>query len=417
MIKNHIIYATFCDYAFALKKAQGSFIWTQDNKKLIDFTSGWNVTNLGWNHPEINEAVAKQAKKNSYAAMWMEDEIQKLYADKLTSSLPKKLNYVLRTTGGTDANEKAMLVARTVTKRQNIIGFLDTYHGHSFGTISIGYRPEFTVDIAPVVPKFIKMNFPRSMGNPKNDEKILQQFAQELEKVLRNESVAAIVTEAGIITGWGSTFIAPKGYLKVVRELTKKYGTLLILDEVGTGFSRCGKLFGMEFENITPDMATFAKGISNGAAAISAVAVSSDFDEKILCAAKTHSTFGWTSVSCAAALKTLQIHKRDRVWEKSARDGKFILETLRKELAEYSDKIEFNGLGMEIGVMFVKNKKSMKPDDSTALNVIQKSYEKGLHLIFGGDGNIQIMPPLIIDKKTLQKGVDIFIAAVKTVAK
>ncbi len=414
MIKNHIVYSNFCDWQFSIKKAHGSFIWTEAGKKLIDFTSGWNVTNLGWNNPEVNEAIIEQAKKNTYSAMWMEDEVQKQYAQELTNSLPKKLGYLLRTTGGTDANEKAMLVARTLTKRQTIIGFLDTYHGHSFGTISIGYRPEYIKDVAPVVPKFVKLPFPKTSGDEKQDQLILKDFAQQLEHMLKTEDVAAIVTEAGIITGWGSTYLAPQGYLSLLRKLTQKYSTLLILDEVGTGFSRCGKLFGMERENIVPDIATFAKGLSNGAAAISAVAISTDFDEKVLSGSKTNSTFGWTSVGCAAALKVLEIHKRDKVWEQAAINGKFLLGELKKQLADHPQVELINGLGMEIGLTFVTDKTTHKLNDELAKKIIARAYKMGLHLIFGGDGNIQIMPPLTTPKNVLEEGIEILVEAVKS---
>lgn len=414
MIKNHIIYSNFCDWTFGLKKAEGSYLWNEKGQKLIDFTSGWNVTNLGWNHPEVNEAIAKQAKKNVYAAMWMDDPVQEEYAEELTKSLPRELSFVCRATGGTDANEKAMIMARTVTKRQKIIGCLDTYHGHSFGTISIGYRPEWAKDVSPLVPQFIKIKFPKSTGSQAEDKKVLELFIAELDKLLSKKDVAAIVTEAGIITGWGSTFVAPKGYLKAVREVTEKYGTLLILDEVGTGFSRCGKLFGMEIEGIVPDMATFAKGMSNGGAAIGAVAVHNKFDETVLSAAKTHSTFGWTSVACAASLAGLRVHKRDRVWEKSAKDGSYIISRLKEELVSYPKVGEIQGLGMEIGIMFVMDKKKMELDDVFATKVIAESYKRGLHLIFGGDGNIQIMPSLIIERDVLDKGLEILINVVKS---
>jgi 4-aminobutyrate aminotransferase-like enzyme len=414
MIKNHIIYSSFCDWTFKLKKAQGSFLWNEKGQKLIDFTSGWNVANLGWNHPEVNEAISKQAKNNVYAPMWTDDPVQEEYAEELTKSLPKQLDFVCRATGGTDANEKAMMMARTLTKRQKILGCLDTYHGHSFGTVSIGYRPEWAQDISPLVPQFIKIRFPKSVGDSQEDKDILDQFILELEKTLSKNDVAAIITEAGIITGWGSTFVAPKGYLKAVREVTQKHGTILILDEVGTGFSRCGKLFGMEIDNVVPDMATFAKGMSNGGAAIGGVVVHSKFNEGVLSAAKTHSTFGWTSVACAASLAALKVHKRDHVWEKSAKDGEYMLSRLRERLSGHPRLGEIQGIGMEIGVTFIKDKKNMIVDDAFAIKAIEKSYKNGLHLIFGGDGNIQIMPPLTTERKILDQGLDILFEVIES---
>jgi 4-aminobutyrate aminotransferase-like enzyme len=416
MLKNNLVYATFCDWQFKLTQAEGSYLWNENKQKLIDYTSAWNVTNLGWKNVEIAQAMLEQIPKNATTAMWMCDEIQVKYASELVKSMPTGLDSVIRATGGTDANDKALLVARFLTKRKKVIGFTDTYHGHSLGTISIGYRPEYVTGESPVVPEFIKMDFPQATGVEKTDTQILAKFAQDLENILKHEDVAAIVTETGIITGWGSTYVAPKGYLTVVRKLTQKYGTLLILDEIGTGFSRCGKLFAMEIEGVVPDMITLAKAMSNGAGTMAAVVTKSSFGEAALSAAKTHSTLAWMSVGVAASLKTLQIHKRDKVWEKSAVDGDYLLNSLKKELSGNPGVGQITGLGMEIGLHFVKNE-TLNPDNDLAKQVINKAYENGLHLIFGGDGNIQIMPPLTTPKDVLQKGLEILIESVKSVTK
>ncbi|MBI4137258.1 aspartate aminotransferase family protein, partial [Candidatus Roizmanbacteria bacterium] len=317
MIKNRILYTNSSSWLFNIKKASGSFIWDDKGHKMLDFTCGWNVTNLGWNHPEVIEVVMRQAKKNTYNPMETTDPIQTEYAKELTNSLPKGLEVAVRATGGTEANEEALKSARAFTKREKIIGFRDTYHGQSIADMSIGYRPEYVRDISPMVPEFVQIDYPHTYRSNKNPTALLEQFSAQLEKVLRKEDVAAIVTEAGIITGWGTTSVAPKGFLKTVRKLTKKYGTLLILDEVGTGFSRTGRLFGMEHEKVTPDIVTFAKGISNGTAAIGAMVTSIKIAEEVFDKTNLTSTFGWTPLACAAALKTLQVHKRDNVWDQA----------------------------------------------------------------------------------------------------
>ncbi|PIY71529.1 hypothetical protein COY87_05715 [Candidatus Roizmanbacteria bacterium CG_4_10_14_0_8_um_filter_33_9] len=409
MIKNRIIYNSFSDYQFKLTKAQESFIWDNGGNKLIDFTSGWNVTNLGWNNPEIAEAINIQAKKNVYAPMWTADPIQEEYAKQLTQSLPKALNAVGRATGGTEANEEAIKTVRAYTGRKKILGFKDTYHGQSFSTLAIGYSPDYAVSkaVGPFVPGFIQMNFPRILFNDKNELLVLKKFSEELEKNLSKKNVAAIICEAGIITGWGSTFVAPKGFLKEVRKLTKKYGTLLILDEVGTGFSRCGKLFGMELEGITPDIVTFAKGMVNGAVAIGVMITTNQIAQATLAKSNLTSTFGWTPVACAAALKTLEIHKRDNVWEKSKKDGEYLLKTLQLELKNNPLIEDINGIGMEIGVHLRKNEKSKMRE------MIEKAGRLGLHLAYADDYNFQIMPPLTIERDVLNKGIEIFIKMIK----
>lgn len=400
---NNNINNLISDWRFNLLKAEGSFLFDQAGNRLIDFTSGWNVTNLGWNHPEVAEVIKKQADKNVYAPMWCADPVQIEYAEALTKALPESLTQVVRATGGTEANEEAIKIARAYTKRPNIIGFEGTYHGQSYATIALckPYESKVIQAISPMPPGFIQIDYPSVRSTDINHEEILDKFSDNLEKILKNEDVAAIMTEAGIVTGGGSTAIAPNGFLKRVRELTKKYGTLLILDEVGTGFSRCGKLFGMELENIVPDIVTFAKGISNGAFALGVAITTKEIAEKTFDRTGLISTFGWTPLGCAVCLEVLKIHLRDRVWEKADNNGKYILAKLNEELRNNQDIVDINGKGMEIGV-HMKEKK--------ALRVVEGSQKNGLHIVYDLDSNIQLMPPLTIDKKTLDEGLDILIS-------
>ena len=396
----------YYDYKFEFTGAKESFIYDGDGNKLIDFSSGWNVTNLGWNHPEVAEAICEQAKKNTYAPMWTGDPIQTAYAKALTDALPDELSVCARATGGTEANEEAIKTARAFTGRQKILGFNDTYHGQSFATLALCSQKSDLNNISPVPEGFDQINFPAINGQEQKQEEILEKFAQELEEKLRTEEFAAIITEAGIVTGEGNTLIAPQGYLTKVRELTKKYGTLLILDEVGTGFSRCGKLFGYQIENVTPDIITLAKGISNGAEAIGAMITTEEISQKTCDDIYLISTFGWTPVACACAKKVLEIHQRERLWEKAEKDGAYVIGKLKTELGVNSHIESISGIGLEIGLL-LKN--------GVAKEVTSKALENGLHLVNETGDNIQIMPPLTIRREVLDKGIDILIKTIKEI--
>ena len=242
MLKNNIIYEPFSNWRFSISKAQESYLWDQHGNKLIDFTSGWNVANLGWNHPELRKALISQTKINAYAPMWTSDPIQEQYANALVQSLPATLCAIGRATGGTEANIEALKVAKAYTGRKKIVGFAKTYHGQSSSTLALGYMSAKDLKQDPMYNNFIQIEFPTITHEQQNEKELLNAFSERLEEILCKSDVAAIMTEAGIITGWGSARIAPKGFLQIIRKLTKKYGTLLILDEVGTGFSRCGEL-------------------------------------------------------------------------------------------------------------------------------------------------------------------------------
>lgn len=412
MIKNNTI---FTWYDFEISKAQGSFIWDSRGKKYIDFISGWNVTNLGWNHPKINKAVIEQAKKNTYSEMWTPDPILGRYAKMLTKALPDSLSVAIRATGGTEANEEAIKIARVFTGRKKIVGFSPSYHGQSMSTLSLGSDVETMNPMGGKLANYVQLNFPAVKSDNFVNKEKLRIFLRKVEKILKNKDVAAIVTEAGIVTGWGLTEIAPEGYLSELRKITNSYGTLLIVDEVGTGFSRCGKLFGIEIEKVTPDIVTFAKGISNGAGVIGAVVTTREIAKKTQDESMLISTFGWNPMACAAAIETLKEHKRLRLWQKAKKDGKYIRDILQTEIMELKVLDDVRGFGMEIGVSF--NLGSKKKSDKFALKVVQNNKKRGLHTILGSDNNIQIMPALNIDRKTLDKGLEIFIDSVKAVKK
>lgn len=393
MIKNRIIYNAYLEYVFDLARAEGSRLWTRDGRELIDFTSGWNTTNLGWNHPEVVEAMAAQLQKGVYAPMWAADESQTAYAADLTAALPAGLTACGRATGGTEANEMAIKTARAFTGRRKIVGFLETYHGQSSGTLTIGSPSPMIEAIVPPNPNYVQIPYPGTLDD----------LDRTLEAALLARDVAAVVTEAGIVTGWGSTKVAPAGFLALVRKITREHGTLMILDEVGTGFSRCGALFGMQLEGVTPDIVTFAKAITNGGAAMGAMVTRDDIAEKTFAATILLATFGWTPVACAAARASLAIHRRDRVWEKAERDGAHVVDRLKRDLAG----LPVRGIGMEIGIDL--------GTPEAAERVVRDAFGRGLHLSYDHQPNIQLMPPLTIDRPTLDEGLKRLVESVRTI--
>ena len=192
MIENSIVYRNFrgkYEY-FPLSRAEGSLMWNRDGKRYIDFSSGWNVTNLGWNHPEIRQAVIDQASKNVHGLLWGSDPIQEEYAAALTDALPRELDACVKVTGGTEGIEVSLKVARIATGRKKILGFSQHYHGQLFGSLALGLSDGHP-KIAPLVPEITSIAFPDSSLS---EEEILK-FEVDLEALLGHEDIAAIVTE------------------------------------------------------------------------------------------------------------------------------------------------------------------------------------------------------------------------------
>ncbi len=395
MIENSIVFRDFkgkYDY-LSLDRAEGSTIWDRSGNQYIDFSSGWNVTNLGWNHPEVKEAIIKQASKNVQGLLWGSDPIQEAYAEALTAALPTQLDACAKATGGTEAVEMAIKVARTHARRKRVIGFRGSYHGQLFASLALGGSDEDRPALAPLVPEIQSLPLPHAALSIEEYEKCIAQIDSELA----SEEVAAIVIEPVMITGSGSAQLLYPGLLSKLRSLADRYGTLLIVDEVGTGFSRTGKLFGIEHEGVVPDMLVLAKGISNGAAALGTVVGKSAIFESAFAEAMLISTFGWTPLACAVALKTLEIHQRDRVWEIAAKHGEYLQAELAKLVGEHVSAVR--GVGMEIGLELQTAER--------AQHVRQSALERGLYLVVGADNLIQLMPPLTTSRVQLDAGLAI----------
>ena len=189
----------------------------------------------------------------------------------------------------------------------------------------------------------------------------------------------------------------------------------MILDEVGTGFSRCGSLFGMNLDGVTPDIVTFAKAISNGAAPIGAMVTRDDIAEATWSKSILLSTFGWTPLACAAALRTLHIHQRDKVWEKAKRDGAYMVDSLRRELQDHHKVGDIRGRGMEIGIDIVKDTGTKAHDAAAVEKIVQQAFKQGLHIVCDHHSNIQLMPPLTIDRMFLDEGLGRLIESIRAI--
>lgn len=401
MIENSIIYrkSKNKNQYLTLSRAEGSLIWDDDGRRYIDFTSGWNVTNLGWNHPEIAESMIEQTKRNVHGLLWGSDPVQEEYANALTSALPNSLDACVKAVSGTEAIEVSIKIARAYTKRKKIVGFKELYHGQLFASLALGYPSDSWPNISPLVPDIIQASFPHEGIGAATFEK----FLFDLDNLLSKKDVAAVVTEPGIVTGWGSTLVAYPGFLGKIRELTRKYDTLLIVDEVGTGFSRTGRLFGFEYENVVPDIIALAKGMSNGASAIAAAVGRSEVFDSASADSALISTFGWTPIACAAALKTLEIHQRDKTWEMADQKGEYIKKRLREKVGNILMGVQ--GRGLEIGVRL---------KDSIFCEKIQAAcLVDGLHTVVGNHNNLQLMPPLTISQELLDEGLEILISNLK----
>lgn len=412
-IEHNILYS---HHFFDFDRAEGGLIWDVNGKEYIDFTSGWNVVNLGYNHPEVAEAIQQQARKNTYASMWITEKMQIEYAEALCGVLPVGLDVIVKAVTGTEGNEEAIKLARVFTGRGNVVSFRGAYHGQSYETIALGASSDVVQRIGPMPSGVLQLDFPESSGDPILDADILNSFRDMLREVCTRGDVAAVLCEAGIVTGSGMTSVAPDGFLTCVRDITQEYGALLILDEVGTGFSRCGTLFGFQEENVVPDMLVLAKAITNGAVPMAVCVTTREIAEQAAPYAMLISSFGYSPLGAAAAKKVLEIHLRDKVWEKAKRDGAYIADVLKRELGTLSCFVGINSKGMEIGLRLNSKNNQGTTEVDFAKRVVEEARATGLLLRYMNASevsNIQIMPPLTMERAVLDRGLAILIQTLR----
>ncbi len=403
---------------FTLARAYGSTLVDDKGKEYIDFTAGWNVANIGWSRPEVSAAIVEQLKLFPYAPMWCSTDLTVRFAKKLRSLLPESLNTFFKTTGGTEANEVAIKMARAYTGKKKIFSFYTEYHGQTMGSISLG-SPASVTAFEPTVPGFVKVFPPyyyRShLAKGQTEEAFTQLCLDHIRETIAMEGDAAAFLCEPVLTCPG-VIVPHHSFFEGLRNICDEFGMLLIIDEVGTGFGRTGKMFGFEHYNIVPDMITMAKAISGGFGPLGGVATSKTIAAAMLGKGGT-STYGWHAVSVAAALQVLEILEHEKLVEAAQTKGEYVMRRLREELADCPIVGEIRGLGLEIGIELVKDKTTKEPHKEAALAVISQGLQRGLHEVWSGrTTTIIIMPPLSIAQKELETGLEILIGIIKELA-
>lgn len=278
-----------------IQRAEGVFIYTSDSGKYIDLVSGVSVSNVGHSNREIIDAVKDQAEKHMHLMVYGEiiQAPQVEHATLLASQLPAPLDVVYYVNSGSEANEAALKLAKRHTGRREIISCYNCYHGSTHGVLSLMGDEYFKNSFRPLLPDINHIEF---------------NSFEDLDKI--SEKTAAVIIEP--VQGEGGVITPINGYLTALRQKCNQTGTVLIFDEIQTGFGRCGKLFACRKYEVVPDIITLAKALGGGMP-LGAFAASSEMMSEW----QTHpvlghiTTFGGHPVSCAAALASLKILLRE----------------------------------------------------------------------------------------------------------
>jgi len=398
-------------------KGEGVRVFDQDGKSYLDLVSGvTRPVHVGYGRKEIAQAVYDQICELSYFTPMQFANIPAIkLANVLTEIAPGKIDKFFFVCDGSEAVESAIKFAKHYhyfkadKRRYEIISRRGAYHGATSGALNVlGTVMSMRQIMEPLAPGTIFVESPYCYRCPfhlsyPNCDLLC---ARDIERIVQfedPEQISAFIGEP-IQQGFGA-YAPPKEYWKIVRDICGRYGILLIIDEVICGFGRTGKWFGVDHFDIQPDMITMAKGITSGYIPLGGVGCTDDVMEPIEIFQHLH-TYGNHPVSCAAALKNIEIMKRENLVENSHRMGTYFLEKLRT--LEFHPTVgEVRGTGLWTAIDFTLDKKKKAPFPLNRLsNLVNRAKKKGLIIKFMGQA-LEFAPPLIIQKEEIDEAIRI----------
>lgn len=397
--------------------AAGSYVWDGEGNRLLDLSSQLVYTNIGHQHPAVVAAVQEQAGRLCTIAPQHVNDMRSEAARLIAELAPEGLERVFFTNGGADANEHAIRMARVHTGRHKVLSTYRSYHGGTRLTINVTGDPRrFENDLATEGVVHFMPSYPyRSYFDAATPAEEAERALRHLEDTIVLEgpgTIAALVLET--IPGSAGIYVPPPGYLAGVRELTRRYGIVLVCDEVMAGFGRSGAWFAVDHWGVTPDLITFAKGVNSGYVPLGGVIISDEiaatFDERAYPGGLTYSGH---PLACAAAVATIGAMREEGMVENAARLGREVLGPRLREIAERHPSVgDVRGLGCFWAVELVADRVTKEPlapygGSSPAMTELDDALRRGGVLPLITHNRIHVVPPLNIADDDLLAGLDV----------
>jgi 4-aminobutyrate aminotransferase len=404
-------------YPFVMSHGRGAEAWDVDGNRFIDFAAGIAVTSTGHAHPKVVQAIKDAADKFLHISSDYYHELQIRLGEKMNEIAPMdEPAMTFFTNSGTESVEGALKLARYVTGRQRFIGFLGGFHGRSMGALAFtASKQTQQAGFFPTMPGVTHVPYPNNYRPIFAGKDQGQAVLDYIENVLFTSNVppkevAGILIEP--IQGEGGYLVPPSGFLAGLRDLCNRHGILLIADEVQSGIGRTGKMFAADHWNVKPDIVTTAKGIASGMPIGTVTARKSLMEQW---AAGAHgNTYGGNPLACAAALATIDLVQTEYM-ANAAQMGDYLLDRMRDLATRYPMIGEVRGKGLMIGMEFVKDRQSKKPDKQFVTDLIYEAFYNGLLMLPCGVSTIRFMPPLMLTRNLADEALEIIEESIKTV--
>jgi len=414
-------------------RAEGCSIFDRWGNRWLDFTSGVLATNAGHGRPEVIEAIRKQAEKLLFAYAHP-TEIRARLASRLVEITPKGLDRVFFFSGGSEAVECAIKLARIHgraaggDRKLRIVSFHNAFHGRTLGSQLAGGIPAMLdgfglwalgfglPGISGLTPKaqcpkpfYVQVPFPDGYACENTSFDLFQDSLAE--QGVAPDDVAAVLMES--FQGGDANF-APAEYVQRLAAWCREHDAVLICDEIQAGFGRTGRLFGFEHYGIVPDLACFAKGLS-GALPLAAVMGRADLMAGFPPRSFT-TTYGANPVCCAGALANIDIIISENLPARAERTGRVLHDELQRLANSHADIVGFvHGRGL-VAAVHVVRPGTREPDPERAFRIVESCVRQGLMLfapVGRGAASIKICPPLIIEEDALREGLGVLEEEVK----
>lgn len=388
------------EYPFVMAGGRGAMAEDVDGNRYVDWMSGIAVSSTGYNHPAVVSAVQEAAGKFLHicGTDFYYGGMAQL-CERLSKLAPmKEKARVFLANSGTEAVEGAVKLARYHTKRSQLIAFDGAFHGRSYAAVSLtASKVKYKAGFGPLLPGVHHLPY----DNPYHDIDGLK-YAQALfdMKVAPNE-VAAVIMEP--IQGEGGYVLPRPDFVRAWRRICDQHGILLVFDEIQSGVGRTGKMWACEHYGVEPDILLTAKGLGSGLPIGAIVA-----RESVMTWPQgSHgTTFGGNPVCCAAALATLDLVESELA-ENARKMGERLIKGLRELQARHESIGDVRGVGLMIGVEFVKDRASKEPDGELAHALEAEAFKSGLLLLSCGKSVIRVAPPLVLTPHDVDAGLQI----------
>ena len=360
-------------FPVTVEKGKGAHVWDIDGKEYIDCMGGYGVALVGHQNDRVNKAIKEQIDKIITVHSSLYNKTREEFLRTLIGLAPKNLTQVHLNNSGAEAVEAAMKFARKFTGKKGMVAMKGSYHGKSFGALSLTFNPKYKKAFAPLVEK---VSF-ASYGD-----------IESLRSVI-DDDTAFVILEP--IQGESGIVVAPDGFLQEVRKICDEKGILLIFDEIQAGLGRTGRLWACDHWNTAPDIMCLAKGIAGGVP-MGATLVRPDILAAIS-KGEHSSTFGGNPLSCAAGIAALKALTEDGLIENSDKMGKIFREGLEKLKENHPIIREIRGKGLMIGV-------ELKFE---VRDILMNLIKEGVLMLYSGRNILRILPPLVITEEDITK--------------